>query len=161
MIDRVITIGELSRRTGIPSSTLRYWELVKVLPKPMRISGQRRYSPEAADLVAVLQLAQACGFSLPEMRRLLHGFQPGTTASERWRTTARDHRQVLEEKIARLKAMSRLLRRLEQCECLDLAVCGRRAKNLLDSRRPRNNSHGAVRDSCEIAALRIKHGFGE
>jgi MerR family redox-sensitive transcriptional activator SoxR len=146
MIDRVMTIGELSRRTGIPSSKLRYWEQVKVLPRPMRISGQRRYSSEAADLVAVLQLAQACGFSLPEMRRLLHGFRPGTTASERWRATTRDHRQILKEKIARLKVMSRLLHRLEQCECLDLTMCGRRAKNLLDPRRPANNSHRAILD---------------
>lgn len=128
-----MTIGELSRRTGIASSTLRYWEQLKVLPKPMRVSGQRRYSAEAVNLVAVLRLAQACGFSLMEMRRLLNGFQPRTTASERWRTTARDHRLVLEEKIARLKAMSRLLQRVERCECPDLNACSRIAKTLLDS----------------------------
>lgn len=135
-MDSVMTIGELSRRTGTASSTLRYWEQVQVLPKPMRVSGQRRYSLEAADLVAMLQLAQACGFSLPEMRRLLHGFQPKATVSERWRTTARDHRKILDEKIARLKGMSRLLRRVEECECPDLTACGRIAKNLLDSQRP-------------------------
>ena len=120
----------------IPSSTLRYWEQMKVLPKPIRVSGQRRYSPEAADLVTVLSLAQACGFSLSEMRRLLHGFQPGTTASVRWRTAARDHRKTLQEKIARLKAMSQLLHRVEQCECPDLAACGRIAKELLDLQHP-------------------------
>jgi MerR family redox-sensitive transcriptional activator SoxR len=136
MIDSVMTIGELSFCTGIPSSTLRYWELMKVLPKPMRVSGQRRYSPEAVDLVAVLRLAQACGFSLPEMRRLLHGFQPGTAVPVRWRTAARDHREILQEKIARLKAMSQLLHRVEQCECPDLAACGRIAKDLLDLQHP-------------------------
>ena len=143
MMDSVMTIGELSRRTGLASSTLRYWEQVKVLPKPLRVSGQRRYSSESVDLVAVLQLAQACGFSLLEMRRLLNGFQPRTTVSERWRTTARDHRVALEEKIARLKAMSRLLHRVEQCECPDLTACGRIAKNLLDSQVSITRKHRA------------------
>jgi hypothetical protein len=49
-----MTIGELSAKSGVPASTLRYWERMKILPKPMRISGQRRYQPEAFNLVAVL-----------------------------------------------------------------------------------------------------------
>lgn len=130
-----MTIGELSSLTGIPSSTLRYWERIKVLPKAMRVSGQRRYSAEAVELIGVLKLAQACGFSLPEMSRLLHGFQPGAAPSERWRTAVRDHREILEHKMAELNAMRRLLRRVERCQCIDLAECGRRGKNLLDSRR--------------------------
>jgi MerR family transcriptional regulator, mercuric resistance operon regulatory protein len=129
----VMTIGELSLSTGVPSSTLRYWERMKVLPKAVRLSGQRRYGPEVPDLVAVLQLAQACGFSLSEMRRLLHGFQPGTTVPTRWRAAARDHRNILDVQIARLKAMSRLLHRVEQCNCPDLTTCGRIAKSLLAS----------------------------
>jgi MerR family transcriptional regulator, redox-sensitive transcriptional activator SoxR len=97
MIDPVMTIGELSLRTGITSSTLRYWEQVKVLPKPLRVGGQRRYSSEAIDLVQVLQLAEACGFSLSEVRRLQHGFQP---QGDSFRALAND--SILEEKIAAL-----------------------------------------------------------
>jgi DNA-binding transcriptional MerR regulator len=133
MIDSVMTIGELALSTGITASTLRYWERIKVLPKPVRVSGQRRYSAEAVDLIAVLMLAQACGFSLPEMRRLVQGLQSGTAPSARWRTAARDHRGILEEQIARLKAMSQLLHRVERCDCPDLAACGRIAKTLLTS----------------------------
>jgi MerR family redox-sensitive transcriptional activator SoxR len=133
-----MTIGELSNSTGMPSSTLRYWERIGVLPRPMRVSGQRRYTSETVNLVAVLQLAQACGFSLPEMRRLLHGFQPGTLVSERWRTSVRDHSEILKRKIAELNTMRRLLRRVERCDCVNLAECGHRASNLLD-RSPRRN----------------------
>jgi DNA-binding transcriptional MerR regulator len=64
-----MTIGELAAKSRVPASTLRYWERMKVLPKPLRISGQRRYQPEAFNLVAVLLLAKACGFSLGEIRR--------------------------------------------------------------------------------------------
>ncbi len=133
MIDSVMTIGEPALSTGIAGSTLRYWELMKVLPKPVRVSGQRRYAAEAVDLVAVLMLAQACGFSLPEMQRLVQGFQPGTAPSARWRAAAGDHRGILEEQIARLKAMSQLLHRVERRDCPDLASCSRIAKTLLAS----------------------------
>jgi DNA-binding transcriptional MerR regulator len=146
MIDSVMTMGELSLCTGIPSSTLRHWERMKVLPKPMRVSGKRRYGPEATGLVAVLKLAQACGFSLSEMRRRLHGFRPGTTASARWRTAARDHREILQEKIARLKVMSQLLHRVEQCQCPDLTACARIAKNLLNPQHPGMSHRKAVFD---------------
>lgn len=127
-----MTIGELSKRTGVPSSTLRYWERVKVLPGAMRISGQRRYTADAVNLVAVLKLAQLSGFSLAEMRRLLHGFRPGTPAAERWRTTIRDQREILRQKARELNAMRRLLDRGERCQCINLSECGRIAMVYLD-----------------------------
>jgi MerR family redox-sensitive transcriptional activator SoxR len=114
-----MTIGELSANSGVPASTLRYWERAKVLPKPMRVSGQRRYQPEAVNLVAVLLLAKACGFSLPEMRRLVNGFRPDTPASERWQTAIREHQKVLELQITQLNVMRKLLRRVST-----LPMCG-------------------------------------
>lgn len=127
-----MTIGELSKRTGIPSSTLRYWERLKILPAAIRVNGQRRYTSETVNLVAILKLAQACGFSLVEMRRLLHGFKPGTSASERWRTAIREHREVLRRKQRELNAMRRLLDQGEQCQCVSLNECGRIAVEFSD-----------------------------
>ena len=37
-----MTIGELAAQSGPPASTIRYWERIGVLPKPPRVSGQRR-----------------------------------------------------------------------------------------------------------------------
>ncbi len=125
-----MTIGELSAQSGVPASTLRYWEQMKVLPKPVRVSGQRRYQREAVNLVAVLQLAKACGFSLGEMRRLVNGFRPDTPAQERWRTAIREHHKILKQQIEQLNAMRRLLRRVERCQCVDLIECGRIASRL-------------------------------
>jgi MerR family transcriptional regulator, redox-sensitive transcriptional activator SoxR len=72
----------------MPASTIRYWERIGVMPKPARSSGQRRYSLDALDYLAVLRLAQASGFRLDEMRHLLHEFEPGVAASGRWRDLA-------------------------------------------------------------------------
>jgi len=128
-----MTIGELSAKSGVPASTLRYWERIKVLPRPLRISGQRRYQAEAFNLVAVLLLAKACGFSLDEMRRLVNDFRPGTPARERWQTAICEHQEVLEQQIAQLNAMRKLLRRVQRCRCMDLNECGRMASELVCS----------------------------
>jgi small multidrug resistance family-3 protein len=79
-----MTIGELANQTGIPASTIRYYERVGVLPRPERISGKRRYSSEAVDRLAVVRLAQGCGFHLEEMRQLFQGFRAGVPPSRRW-----------------------------------------------------------------------------
>jgi MerR family redox-sensitive transcriptional activator SoxR len=128
-----MTIGELSKCTGLPSSTLRYWERVKILPGAVRIHGQRRYATDAVNLIAVVTLAQRCGFSLEEIRRLIHGFKPGTSASERWRTAIHQQRAVLKRKIKEFNAMLRLLDQGEQCQCMSLSDCGRVALKLSDS----------------------------
>lgn len=130
-----MTIGELSAKSGVPASTLRYWERMKVLPKPVRVSGQRRYQSEAVNLVTVLLLAKACGFSLDEMRRLVNGFRPDTPAPERWQASIREHEKVLELQIAQLNAMRKLLRRVQRCQCVDLIECGRMASALVGNSR--------------------------
>jgi DNA-binding transcriptional MerR regulator len=111
----------------------------------MRVSGQRRYQPEAVHLVAVLRLAKACGFSLVEMRRLLNGFHPKTSASERWRISVRDHQELLARQIAQLNAMQQLLQRVEQCQCADLIECGRIASGQMSSSPQKQHRKAAKR----------------
>jgi DNA-binding transcriptional MerR regulator len=126
-----MTIGELEKRTGVPASTIRYWERIGVLAKPARVSGQRRYGPDAIHSLAVLRLAQECGFRLEEMRRLLHGFSPGVPASKRWQEMARKKQTEIDEQMKRLKAMRKLVGDVLECRCGELSECGRRAASVL------------------------------
>jgi MerR family redox-sensitive transcriptional activator SoxR len=130
-----MTIGELAAESGMPASTIRYWERIGVLPKPPRVSGQRRYAPDAVQRLAVLRLAQACGFRFDEMRHLLHGFGTGVQPQRRWQELARKKRQELDGQIARLKAMRRVVDRVMQCQCLELTECGRIAASIMETAR--------------------------
>jgi MerR family redox-sensitive transcriptional activator SoxR len=130
-----MTIGELAAESGMPASTIRYWERIGVLPKPTRVSGQRRYAADAVQRLAVLRLAQACGFRLDEMRHLLHGFGAAVQPPRRWQELARQKRQELDEQIARLKAMRRVVDRVMQCQCLELTECGRIAASVMENAR--------------------------
>jgi MerR family transcriptional regulator, redox-sensitive transcriptional activator SoxR len=127
-----MTIGNLAAESGMPASTIRYWERIGVLPKPLRVSGQRRYGPDAVQRLAVLRLAQSCGFHLDEMRHLLHGFGVGVKPPRRWQELAQRKQQELDEQIARLRAMRRVVDRVMQCQCLDLSECGRIAASVME-----------------------------
>jgi MerR family transcriptional regulator, redox-sensitive transcriptional activator SoxR len=118
-----MTIGELSSKTGFPSSTIRYYEKLGVLPKPRRASGQRRYQPEALDHLAVLRLAQSCGFNLHEVKLLLQGFGTAAKPSERWHILAERKRIELDEQMKKLALMRKFVDRVSACECSDLAEC--------------------------------------
>lgn len=130
-----MTIGQLEKHTGVAASTIRYWERIRVLAKPPRVSGQRRYSPDAVHSIAVLRLAQACGFSLDEMRHLLHGFTPDVPASDRWQELAQEKAQELDRQMASLEAMRQLVARVGKCECEKLAECGRKAGSVMERTR--------------------------
>jgi MerR family redox-sensitive transcriptional activator SoxR len=125
-----MTIGQLARQTGTPASTIRYYEQLGLLPKPARVSGQRRYAEDAVARLGVVLLAQRCGFRLDEIGRLLHGFSADAPPSRRWRNFAEGKQAEIEARIDQLRAMQRLLRRVMACRCADLKECGRRAVGL-------------------------------
>jgi MerR family redox-sensitive transcriptional activator SoxR len=127
----MLTVGKLSSESGVPASTIRYWERIGVLPKPARTGGQRRYSQDAIHRLAVLRLAQACGFTLEEMRHLLHGFSPDVAASRRWAELAKKKKQEIDEQMERLRTVKQFVGRLGKCKCLDLLECGKLAACVL------------------------------
>jgi MerR family redox-sensitive transcriptional activator SoxR len=124
-----MTIGQLAAKCGVPTSTIRYYERIDLLPRPERIGGRRRYRSGDVDQVAVLRLAKACGFRLAEIRRLVNGFDPDVPPSQRWRKLAQEKRHELDVQMARLLLMRSLLDRVARCRCVDLTECGRRASS--------------------------------
>jgi DNA-binding transcriptional MerR regulator len=69
-------IGELAERSGIPASTIRYYEKEGLLPKAQRgANGYRVYQANALDRLDLIQLGQKLGFSLDTIRSVaaLHG----------------------------------------------------------------------------------------
>jgi MerR family redox-sensitive transcriptional activator SoxR len=120
----LITIGELSRRTGVAVSALRFYEEKKLL-EPMRTGGnQRRFLRSDIRRVSFVLIAQRIGFSLEEvqqfMARLPHGRTP--TVMD-WAAISRSMRAELD---ARIKLLTRTREKLDGCigcGCLSLSKC--------------------------------------
>src|ERR1700710_2878129 len=66
-----MTIGDLARRTGCGTETIRYYEREGLLPKPGRTSGNfRRYGQEHAELLSFIRHCRSLDMALNEIRIL-------------------------------------------------------------------------------------------
>ena len=67
-----ISIGELSKHSGVNIETIRYYERIKMLPPPPRTAnGRRVYGPAEKRTLAFIRSSRDLGFSLEEIRTLL------------------------------------------------------------------------------------------
>ncbi len=67
-----ISIGELSKQSGVNIETIRYYEWIKMLPAPPRTaSGRRVYGPAERRTLAFIRRSRDLGFTLEEIRALL------------------------------------------------------------------------------------------
>ncbi|MBN3508134.1 MerR family transcriptional regulator [Mycolicibacterium nivoides] len=118
-----LTIGDVTQRTGVAQTALRYYEQVGLLPAPERVGGQRRYPESVLLRLEVIRLCKAAGFSLTEIRLLLKDDTPG-------RPVARELAQTkLAEIDAQLEALARARAIIEwgmRCTCpsIELCTCG-------------------------------------
>ncbi|HEV3363596.1 MAG TPA: MerR family transcriptional regulator, partial [Acidimicrobiia bacterium] len=65
-------IGELAARAGLSTKTIRYYESVGLVPRPVRLpSGYRDYEESTLGALAFVRAAQAVGLSLGEIRSIL------------------------------------------------------------------------------------------
>ncbi|KUJ83806.1 transcriptional regulator [Microbulbifer flavimaris] len=64
-----IRIGAVASETGVPASTIRYYEQLGLLPGVTRTAGgSRRYSEQAVLRLQMIRALQALGFSLEQMQ---------------------------------------------------------------------------------------------
>ena len=118
------TIGEVARQTGLRPSTIRYYESIALIPKPGRQNGRRIYTPELLQRLVMIQGARKAGFSIAELRILLHGFTPRTAPAARWRKLAAQRLETIQQQMAQLKAQEQLAQRFLNCQCRTLKDCG-------------------------------------
>ena len=124
-----MSIGDVSRRAGLATSTIRYYERIGLLPAPERLSGQRRYDHSVLRRLSVIETAKASGFTLAEIRRLLFAFPDETTATERWRQMSTVKLDEIDQQIAELERVRDQLARTLECRCQSLDDCARTAGN--------------------------------
>ena len=121
----LLRIGQIADAAGLRTSAIRYYEAAGLLRAPDRVNGRRRYDESVLEELAVIRLAQAAGFSVAEIRTLMHGFARPTPASERWRKLATTKLDEIEARLADLEGMRRVLESLVRCKCPTLEDCAR------------------------------------
>ena len=116
-------IGDVARHSGLPSSTLRYYEKEKLIRRPRRVSGRRDYDDEVFANLRLIRMALESGFTISQARTLIHGFSATSSPPQRWRTLATKKLKDIRTQIAQLERAELLLERATRCECISLADC--------------------------------------
>jgi DNA-binding transcriptional MerR regulator len=109
----MMSIGELSRRTGVKVPTIRYYEEMGLIPEPGRTeSGQRRYGRADLDRLAFIRHARDLGFGIEAIRDLLRlSAHPESPCDDADRI-AGDHLTEIRRKIAQLRKLEAELTRM-------------------------------------------------
>ncbi len=120
-----LTIGELSAQSGVRIETIRYYENIKLLPKPDRTSGkQRRYSDNDVKRLSFVRHARELGFEIDQIREILSVSGDHKASCQTVDTIARNHLAAVEERLASLKILrAELMRMLEHGGSGRIADC--------------------------------------
>jgi len=116
MNDRM-TIGQLAKAAGVPTSTVRYYERRGLLrPESRSPHGYRQYGDRAAGQLRFIRSAQANGFTLEGIARLLTLRASGGEDCE-------DVQRVIEQRLAGVRQELEQLRHVERVLGRALDAC--------------------------------------
>lgn len=106
-----LTIGEIARAAGVNVETIRYYQRLKLVEEPPRLSGRvRRYGEAAVARIRFIKRAQELGFSLAEIARLLHLAEPQSCGVAR--SLAAQKLALVESRLADLDRLRGALKEL-------------------------------------------------
>lgn len=115
----LLDIGDIARLSGLPPSTLRFYEDRGLIESAGRRGLRRLYEPKVLDRLAMIVAAQQAGFRLGELLLLFTG-KPSDPELRRQLTEKADR---LDERIAQLTAMRDVLRHVVGCQNARLVDC--------------------------------------
>lgn len=120
----VLTIGEVSQRSGVAASALRFYESRGLIRSERAGSGHRRYRRSVLRQIAFIVFAQRIGLSLEtigeELAKLPGDFAP---TRDDWARLSSSWTHRIDERIAELERLKRGLTQCIGCGCLSLDRC--------------------------------------
>ena len=120
----LLTIGEVSRRSGVASSALRYYEQLGLITSGRAGSGHRRYARPVLRRIAFIVFAQRIGLTLEEIGDELAKLPPDRAPNRRdWSRLSSGWSARIDGRIAELERLKLGLTECIGCGCLSLERC--------------------------------------
>jgi len=120
----MLSIGEVSERTGVSVSALRYYEREGLLISERTAGDHRTYARDVLRRVSFVRIAQKVGLSLDEIRDALTALPNDRTPTKKdWARLSAAWRPRLDEQISALRRLRDDLTSCIGCGCLSLRAC--------------------------------------
>jgi MerR family mercuric resistance operon transcriptional regulator len=113
-MDELFTIGDLAKAADVPTSTVRYYERKGIVrPRTRSASNYRLYSAEDLNRLRFIRAAQATGFTLGDITKLLRP------------TSCTRVQDLIEQRLATVSARMKELRHVKRVLTASLEECRR------------------------------------
>ncbi len=124
MSDFSLSVGEAAARSGVPVSTLHFYESKGLIRSTRSAGNQRRYARAELRRIAIIKVAQRAGIPLAEIRAALASVPPsGPISAREWARLSKHWKRDLDERIERLTSLRDQLGDCIGCGCLSLTSC--------------------------------------
>ena len=119
-----LSIGEVSARSGVAPSALRFYEREGLIASTRTDGNQRRYARNVLRRIAFIQAGRAAGVTLAEIHASLARLPTGRTPSRKdWERLSNKWRDDLDARIETLQALRDRLTTCIGCGCLSIDQC--------------------------------------
>jgi MerR family redox-sensitive transcriptional activator SoxR len=123
-VSEPLTISEVSRRSGVASSALRFYEERGLIASERAGSGHRRYPRAVLRRIAFIVFAQRVGLTLDEIGAELAKLPPDRAPTRRdWARLSKSWSTRIDDRIAELQRLKVGLTECIGCGCLSLERC--------------------------------------
>ena len=120
----LLTIGEVSRRSGVAASALRFYEERGLIRSERAGSGHRRYPRSVLRRIAFIVFAQRIGLTLEEIAAELAKLPPDRAPNRGdWSRLSSSWTTRIDDRISELERLKAGLTECIGCGCLSLDRC--------------------------------------
>lgn len=122
--DELMTVGEMSKRTGVAVSALHYYERMGLITSFRTAGNQRRFPRHMLRRVALVSVAKRLGIPLSDLQEAFADVPlTGTPSHEDWQKASRRWKRVLEQRRQGIERLEKELTGCIGCGCLSMKAC--------------------------------------
>jgi MerR family redox-sensitive transcriptional activator SoxR len=121
----LLTVCEMTRRTGVAASALRFYEDLGLIAAERTAGNQRRYARHMLRRVSLITVAKRLGIPLADVQATFDDVpldRPPSHAD--WQRASRRWKRLLEERRQGIERLERELTGCIGCGCLSMKACG-------------------------------------
>lgn len=107
-----MNIGDVSRTSGLPAKTIRYYEDIGLVRSARGANGYRDFSEQDAHKLTFLGRSRSLGFTIEDCRTLMSLYEDRDRASADVKALASEHLDRIAQKIDELQALKSTLETL-------------------------------------------------
>lgn len=158
-----LKIGDVAKRSGIGIETLRFYEKSGLIERPARTtSGYRLYTTDVLDRLVFIKQAQALGFSLDQIGRIIGEARSGQSPCAEVREIVRQQLVEVDQRIQALQTYrAAIAETLDAWELTGQApgqVCGLIEGTTLDAEKHKSSQFRSKKPCPGSIAVEKKEG---